>query len=162
MAAAAIIFFAFYGFDAIATAAEEAKNPGRDLAIGIVGSMVACVIIYMAVAGAAIGALAYTRFADSPEPLALILRELGQPWAARYLAASAVIALADRHPRLLLRPEPDLLRHGPRRPAAARPGAGVGARLAGPDHPVHRGRSSPRSPESSRSPSSPRSPMPEP
>jgi APA family basic amino acid/polyamine antiporter len=93
MAAAAIIFFAFYGFDAIATAAEEAKNPGRDLAIGIVGSMVACVIIYMAVAAAAIGALAYTRFANSPEPLALILRELDQPWAARYLAASAVIAL---------------------------------------------------------------------
>ncbi len=49
MAAAAIIFFAFYGFDAIATAAEETKNPGRDLSIGIVGSMVACVIIYMAV-----------------------------------------------------------------------------------------------------------------
>ena len=93
MAAAAIIFFAFYGFDAIATAAEETKNPGRDLSIGIVGSMVVCVIIYMAVAGAAIGALAYQRFANSPEPLALILRELGQPWAARYLAASAVIAL---------------------------------------------------------------------
>jgi APA family basic amino acid/polyamine antiporter len=93
MAAAAIIFFAFYGFDAIATAAEETKNPGRDLAIGIVGSMIACVIIYMAVAGAAIGAISYTRFADSPEPLALILRELGQLWTARYLAASAVIAL---------------------------------------------------------------------
>jgi APA family basic amino acid/polyamine antiporter len=93
MAAAAIIFFAFYGFDAIATAAEEAKDPGRDLSIGIVGSMLACVIIYMAVAGAAIGALAYTRFADSPEPLALILRELGQPGAALYLGASAVIAL---------------------------------------------------------------------
>ena len=93
MAAAAIIFFAFYGFDAIATAAEETKNPGRDLAIGIVGSMIACVIIYMAVAGTAIGALAYTRFADSPEPLALILREIDQPWAAGFLAASAVIAL---------------------------------------------------------------------
>ena len=57
MAAAAIIFFAFYGFDAIATAAEEAKNPGRDLAIGIVGSMVICVLIYMAVAASAIGAV---------------------------------------------------------------------------------------------------------
>jgi APA family basic amino acid/polyamine antiporter len=93
MAAASIIFFAFYGFDAIATAAEEAKNPGRDLSIGIVGSMLACVVIYMAVAAAAIGALSYTRFANSPEPLALILRELGQPGAATYLAASAVIAL---------------------------------------------------------------------
>src|SRR5215213_4329478 len=61
MAAAAIIFFAFYGFDAIATAAEEAKNPGRDLAIGIVGSMALCVLIYMIIACAAIGALHYTR-----------------------------------------------------------------------------------------------------
>ena len=93
MAAAAIIFFAFYGFDAIATAAEEAKNPARDLSIGIVGSMVVCVVIYMAVAAAAIGAVAYTRFADSPEPLALILRQLGQQGAAAYLAGSAVIAL---------------------------------------------------------------------
>ncbi len=93
MAAAAIIFFAFYGFDAIATAAEEAKNPSRDLAIGIVGSMLVCVIIYMLVAAAAIGAVAYTGFADSAEPLALILREIGQPWAAQVLGASAVIAL---------------------------------------------------------------------
>jgi len=93
MAAAAIIFFAFYGFDAIATAAEEAKNPSRDLAIGIVGSMLLCVLIYMTVAAAAIGALATTGFADSPEPLALILREIGQSWAARILGASAVIAL---------------------------------------------------------------------
>lgn len=93
MAAAAIIFFAFYGFDAIATAAEETKNPGRDLAIGIVGSMLVCVLIYLAVAGAAVGALSYTRFANSPEPLALILREIGQPDAAAFLAASAVIAL---------------------------------------------------------------------
>jgi len=93
MAAAAIIFFAFYGFDAIATAAEEAKDPGRDLAIGIVGSMIACVIIYMAVAVAAVGALHFTRFANTPEPLALILRTLGQGGAATYLAASAVIAL---------------------------------------------------------------------
>ena len=93
MAAAAIIFFAFYGFDAISTAAEEAKNPSRDLAIGIVGSMVACVVIYMLVAVTAVGALSYTRFADSPEPLALILREIGQPFTATVLAASAVIAL---------------------------------------------------------------------
>lgn len=93
MAAAAIIFFAFYGFDAISTAAEETKNPGRDLAIGIVGSMIACVLIYMLVAVAAVGALSFTRFADSPEPLALILREIGRPSFATFLAASAVIAL---------------------------------------------------------------------
>ena len=93
MAAAAIIFFAFYGFDAIATAAEEAKNPGRDLAIGIVGSMAVCVLIYMIIAAVSIGAMAYSGFAASAEPLALILRSIGKPWAARVLGASAVIAL---------------------------------------------------------------------
>lgn len=93
MAAAAIIFFAFYGFDAIATAAEEAKNPERDLSIGIVGSMVLCVLIYMAVAAAAIGAEPYLRFKDSAEPLALILRDIGQPTAARILALSASIGM---------------------------------------------------------------------
>jgi basic amino acid/polyamine antiporter, APA family len=93
MAAAAIIFFAFYGFDAISTAAEETKNPARDLSIGIVGSMVGCTLIYMVVALAAVGALSYTVFGQSPEPLALILRELGQGTASTLIAAAAVIAL---------------------------------------------------------------------
>ncbi len=93
MAAAAIIFFAFYGFDAISTAAEETKNPGRDLSIGIIGSMFGCIIIYVGVAVAAVGALSYTHFAGSPEPLALILRDIGRPGFATFLAASAVIAL---------------------------------------------------------------------
>lgn len=93
MAAAAIIFFAFYGFDAISTAAEETKRPERDLAIGIVGSMAACTVIYIAVAAAAVGALSYTKFANSPEPLALILREIGQGDIARVIAIAAVVAL---------------------------------------------------------------------
>jgi len=93
MAAAAIIFFAFYGFDAISTAAEEAKNPGRDLSIGIVGSMVGCTVIYVLVALAAVGAMHYTAFAQSPAPLALIMRELGQGVAAKIVAGAAVVAL---------------------------------------------------------------------
>ena len=93
MAAAAIIFFAFYGFDAISTAAEETKDPGRDLAIGIVGSMLICTALYLIVAATAVGARPFASFADSPEPLALILRELGQGTAAQWIAASAVIAL---------------------------------------------------------------------
>jgi APA family basic amino acid/polyamine antiporter len=55
--------------------------------------MALCVLIYMVIAATAIGALAYTSFAESPEPLALILREINQGWAARLLGASAVIAL---------------------------------------------------------------------
>jgi len=93
MAAAAIIFFAFYGFDAISTAAEETKKPDRDLAIGIIGSMVGCTIIYVLVALAAVGAMSYTIFGQSAEPLALILRELGSPGAAKWIGAAAVIAL---------------------------------------------------------------------
>ncbi len=93
MAAAAIIFFAFYGFDAISTAAEETKHPSRDLPIGIVGSMIACALIYVAVAAAAIGAMPTARFAASPEPLALILRGLGQGGVAIVIGAAAVIAL---------------------------------------------------------------------
>ncbi len=93
MGAAAIIFFAFYGFDAISTAAEEAKNPERDLAIGIVGSMAACTVIYMIVAATAVGALSFTAFGKSAEPLALILREIGQPGVATVVAAAAAIAL---------------------------------------------------------------------
>lgn len=93
MAAAAIIFFAFYGFDAISTAAEETKRPERDLAIGIVGSMLICTALYLVVAAAAIGARPVSSFAASPEPLALILREMGQGAAAQWIAASAVIAL---------------------------------------------------------------------
>ena len=93
MAAAAIIFFAFYGFDAISTAAEETKNPGRDLSIGIVGSMIGCTLIYVLVALAAVGAMSYTVFGKSAEPLALIMRELGHGTAALVIGIVAVIAL---------------------------------------------------------------------
>ena len=93
MAAAAIIFFAFYGFDAISTAAEETKDPSRNLSIGIIGSMVGCTLIYVLVALAAVGAMNYTVFGQSAEPLALILRELGHGPAAAAIGVAAVIAL---------------------------------------------------------------------
>lgn len=93
MAAAAIVFFAFYGFDAVATSAEEAKNPGRDLTIGILGSMAACTIIYMLVAVSAIGAVSYRLVGESAEPLALVLRTLDHPIAAWAIGLAALIAL---------------------------------------------------------------------
>ena len=93
MAAAAIIFFAFYGFDAISTAAEETKNPGRDLSIGIVGSMIGCTLIYLLVALAAVGAMSFSVFGKSAEPLALIMRELGHGTAALAIGIVAIIAL---------------------------------------------------------------------
>ena len=93
MAAAAIIFFAYYGFDAISTAAEEAKNPEKDLPIGIVGSMLACTALYIVVAATAVGSTPFTAFANSPEPLAMIMRELGQGPVAALVGAAAIVAL---------------------------------------------------------------------
>ena len=93
MGAAAIIFFAFYGFDAISTAAEEAKNPKRDLTIAIVGSMALCTVIYMVIAACALGVVPYGPFSKSAEPLAYALKQLGQPVAARIIAGAAVVAM---------------------------------------------------------------------
>jgi APA family basic amino acid/polyamine antiporter len=93
MAAAAIVFFAFYGFDAVATSAEETKNPGRDLTIGIIGSMALCTIIYMLVAIAAVGAVNHTQVGDSAEPLAFVMRTLEHPLAANLIGLAALVAL---------------------------------------------------------------------
>jgi basic amino acid/polyamine antiporter, APA family len=93
MAAAAVMFFAFYGFDAVSTAAEETKNPGRDLAIGIIGSMLICTVLYMAVGAAAIGAMDFRQFSQSGEPIALIVRTLGQPEAAAVIGGVAAVAI---------------------------------------------------------------------
>ena len=93
MAAAAIIFFAFYGFDALSTASEETKDPGRNLPIGIIGSMVVCTVLYIAVSASAVGSTYFANFVGSPEPLALILRQLGHGNAAIAIGAAAVIAL---------------------------------------------------------------------
>jgi len=93
MAAASIIFFAFYGFDTISTAAEETMDPSRDLTIGIIGSMAACIVIYMAVAAAAIGAVPVAEFAKSSAPLVYVLDRLNDPLTARLVAGAAVVAL---------------------------------------------------------------------
>jgi APA family basic amino acid/polyamine antiporter len=93
MAAASIMFFAFYGFDTISTAAEETKDPARDLTIGIIGSLVACIVLYMAVATAAIGASRTEVFSKSDAPLVFILTALHHPLAASLVAGAAVLAL---------------------------------------------------------------------
>jgi APA family basic amino acid/polyamine antiporter len=93
MAAAAIVFFAFFGFDAVSTSAEEAKNPGRDLTIGILGSMGVSTLIYMLVAAVAVGAVGYQDIAASGEPLPHVLRTLGQPLVASLVGGAAIVAL---------------------------------------------------------------------
>src|SRR6202041_335344 len=66
-AGAAIIFFAYIGFDAVSTCAEECKNPGRDMPIGIIGSLIACTIIYVIVGAVFSGLVPYTRLVQCDE-----------------------------------------------------------------------------------------------
>lgn len=93
LAASALIFFAFYGFDAVSTASEETKNPDRDLKVGIVGSMALSTVIYVLVALAALGASYYSVFSRSGAPLAFILSSLQYGWASQLVSAAAIIAL---------------------------------------------------------------------
>ncbi len=93
MSAAAITFFAFYGFDAVSTAAEETKDPGKNLSIGIIGSMLICTLIYLAVCAAAVGAMPFTEFAGSGEPLAHILRGIGYEGVASALGLAVIIGI---------------------------------------------------------------------
>jgi basic amino acid/polyamine antiporter, APA family len=93
MAAAALVFFAFFGFDAVSTSAEEVKNPKRDLVIGILGSMVICTVFYMVVAACAVGAVPFIKFAGLAEPLIFVLRTLNHPLLAMMTAFAVVVAL---------------------------------------------------------------------
>jgi basic amino acid/polyamine antiporter, APA family len=93
MAATAIVFFAFFGFDAVSTSAEEAKNPNRDLTIGIIGSMLISTVIYMLVASVAVGVIPFREIAGSGEPLPHVLRSIGYPAVASLVGIAAIIAL---------------------------------------------------------------------
>ena len=70
VAGAGVVFFAYIGFDAVSTAAQEAKNPQRDMPIGIIASLVICTVLYLIVSGVATGVMPYTEL-DVPDPIAL-------------------------------------------------------------------------------------------
>jgi basic amino acid/polyamine antiporter, APA family len=90
--AAAIIFFAYIGFDAVSTAAEETKNPKRDMPIAILSSLVICTVIYIGVAAILTGMLPYQELASSAEPLATAFSALGIHWPALVISVGAVFA----------------------------------------------------------------------
>ena len=95
-AAAATIFFAYVGFDAVSTAAEETINPQRNIPIGLIGSLAFCTIIYMLVAAGAIGTIGAQPggpLSQSNDALAFILREVGYGWAGQLVAIAAAVAL---------------------------------------------------------------------
>lgn len=89
--AAAIIFFAYIGFDAVSTAAEETRDPQRNLPIGIIGSLVVCTVIYLAVAAVLTGLMKWDRLGTA-EPLAVAFSGVGLNWASGVISVGAVIA----------------------------------------------------------------------
>ena len=77
---AAIVFFAYIGFDAVSTAAEEVKNPKRDVPIGILSSLAIATVLYIAVSAVLTGIVPYTLFAGTSAPVAFALEQIGISW----------------------------------------------------------------------------------
>ena len=89
--AAAIIFFAYIGFDAVSTAAEETRQPQRDMPIGILASLAICTVLYVAVAAVLTGMAKWNTLGNA-EPLASVFSALGLNWTATIIALGAVVA----------------------------------------------------------------------
>ncbi len=91
-AGAAIIFFSYIGFDAVSTAAEETRNPKRDIPIGIIGSLIICTLIYVVVASVLIGIVPWTSLGIA-DPLPMALASIGQGGMAGIVSLGAVVAM---------------------------------------------------------------------
>jgi APA family basic amino acid/polyamine antiporter len=98
-AAAAVVFFAYIGFDAVSTTAEEANNPSRDLPIGIIASLVICTVLYLAVAGILSGILPVVQYKEDPQflnaPVGYALAVIDKDWAAGLVSAGAVAGITS-------------------------------------------------------------------
>jgi APA family basic amino acid/polyamine antiporter len=93
MSGAAIVFFAFIGFDAVSTTAEETKNPQRDMPIGIIASLIICTLLYVLMAAVITGMRKYTTyFGDSA---AVATAFAGRPWAQALISAGALAGLTS-------------------------------------------------------------------
>ena len=90
---ASLIFFAYIGFDAISTAAEECEDPGRDMPRGIIGSLLICTVLYVLAGMVLTGLVPYTRLVGVADPLSAALLYVNQGWAAGVLAFGAVAAM---------------------------------------------------------------------
>ena len=89
-----IVFFAYIGFDAVSTAAQEAKNPQRDMPIGIIGSLLVCTVFYLLVSSIATGVVPYQQM-DVPDPIALAADHAGMGWMGRVIKVGAIAGLSS-------------------------------------------------------------------
>jgi APA family basic amino acid/polyamine antiporter len=94
LAGAAIIFFAYIGFDSVSTHAEEAKNPKRDVPIGIITSLVLCTILYIAVSGILTGMVPYNKI-DIDAPVSNAFKQVGLPWAQFLVSLGAIAGITS-------------------------------------------------------------------
>jgi len=94
LAGSAIIFFAYIGFDSVSTHAEEAKNPRRDIPIGIIASLVICTVLYLAVAAVLTGMVPYHEI-NIEAPVADAFRRAGLPWAHLIISVGAVVGITS-------------------------------------------------------------------
>ena len=99
MAAAAVVFFAYIGFDAVSTTAEETKNPQRDLPIGIIASLIICTVLYLVVSAVLSGILPVLDYREDVQylnaPVGFALALIGQDWAAGLVSAGAVAGITS-------------------------------------------------------------------
>ncbi|HEY9789543.1 MAG TPA: amino acid permease [Candidatus Obscuribacterales bacterium] len=95
MGGAAIVFFAFIGFDAVSSTAEETKNPQRDMPIGMMGSLIICTVLYAAVSLVLTGILPYTKYTNDAAPVASALAHTGNPFAQMIVAAGALAGMTS-------------------------------------------------------------------
>src|SRR5213594_2214654 len=91
---AGIVFFAYIGFDAVSTAAQEAKNPQRDMPIGIIGSLLICTVLYIAVSAVATGIVPYLQL-DVPDPIAVAADHAGLGWMSAAIKLGAIAGLSS-------------------------------------------------------------------
>ncbi|ASR46707.1 amino acid permease [Paenibacillus kribbensis] len=91
--AAALVFFAFIGFDAVSSAAEETKNPARDLPRGIIFSLVICTLLYVIVSGIMTGIVPFMDFEGISHPVSLVLQVAGQNWVAGIVDIGAILGM---------------------------------------------------------------------
>ncbi|GAB3376420.1 amino acid transporter [Massilia agri] len=94
MSAAALVFFAFIGFDAVTSAAEEVKNPSKDLPIGIIGSLAVCTVLYVIVAAIMTGIVPFPNFKGVDHPVSLALQYAGQDWVAGFVDLAAILGMS--------------------------------------------------------------------
>lgn len=88
-----MVFFAYIGFDAVSSAAEEVKNPQKNMPIGIIGALTVCTILYIIVSAVLTGVVPYQNLEGVGAPVAYALQSINQNWIAGFLSLGAIVGM---------------------------------------------------------------------